>query len=114
MIELSGHGGSDFLVIREFFECIEQNKQPFFDVYCATTMASVAILSHRSLLERGVPYDIPDFHKEEALIKYENDMLTPFYSDDGKAPTVPCCSHPEFQPSEEDRENYRRILEANC
>ena len=114
MIELSGHGGSDFLVIREFFECIEQNKQPFFDVYCATTMASVAILSHRSLLERGVPYDIPDFHKEEALIKYENDMFTPFYSDDGKAPTVPCCSHPEFQPSEEDRENYRRILEANC
>jgi len=110
MIELAGHGGSDFLVIREFFECIEQSKQPFFDVYCATTMASVAILSHRSLLERGVPYDIPDFHKEEELTKYEDDTLSPFYGDDGTPPTLPCCSHPEFKPSKKDIENYKNII----
>ena len=110
MIELSGHGGSDFLIIREFFECIEQSKQPFLDVYCATTMASVAILSHRSLLERGVPYDIPDFHREEELIKYESDNLSPFYRDDGTAPTIPCCSHSDFRPSISDRENYEKII----
>ena len=69
-------------------------------------MASVAILSHRSLLKRGEPYDIPDFHNEEELVRYENDTLTPFYGDHGEAPTLPCCSHPSFQPSKEDVEKY--------
>jgi len=112
LIESSGHGGSDFLIIREFFDCIKQKKQPFFDVFCATTMASVAILSHRSLLEGGVPYDIPDFRKEEDLQKYENDTLTPFYGENGEKPTLPCCSHPEFSPLSEDRENYKKIINS--
>ena len=100
------------MFIREFFECITENKKPFFDVYCATTMASVAILSHRSLLERGVPYDIPDFHNEEDLKKYENDTLSPFYKEDGGKPDIPCCSHPDFKPSQEDREHYKMILNS--
>ncbi len=110
LIEKSGHGGGDFWVIREFFRCIRENKHPFFDVHCATTMASVAILSHRSLLERGVPYDIPDFHRKEDLQKYENDTLTPFYSADGSAPTLPCCSHPDYKPNEADIAAYRALL----
>lgn len=109
LIDKSGHGGGDFLVFREFFECIAENKQPFFDVYCSTTMASVAILAHRSILEGGSPYDIPDFHKEEDLVKYENDNLTPFWSGD-QAPTLPCCSHPDYKPTQEDVEEYRRVL----
>ena len=112
LIELSGHGGSDFLVIREFLDCIRENKEPFFDVYRATTMASVAILSHRSVLERGTPYDIPDFHNEADLEKYENDRLTPFYGDGGEEPTLPCCSHPDFTPAEEEIERYKRILNS--
>ena len=110
LIEASGHGGGDFLVIREFFECITENKRPFFDVYCATTMASVGILAHRSLLERSTPYDIPDFHNEEDLLKYENDTLTPFIGIDGEEPTLPVCSHPDFKPSEKDVLEYKRIL----
>ena len=112
LIELAGHGGSDFLVIREFLECIAENKQPFFDVYRATTMASVAILSHRSTLERGGPYDIPDFHNESDLEKYEHARLTPFYGDNGEKPTLPCCSHPDYTPSEQAREKYRKALSA--
>ena len=110
LIELCGHGGGDFFVIREFLECISEKKQPFFDVYRSTCMASVAILAHRSILNGGVPYDVPDFHKEEDLKKYENDVLTPFYGDNGEAPTLPCCSHPDFKASEQEREKYRRIL----
>ena len=72
-------------------------------------MASVAILAHRSILEGGVPYDIPDFHKDEDLVKYENDNLTPFWSGD-QAPTLPCCSHPDYKPTREDVEEYRRVL----
>ena len=113
LIELSGHGGGDFLVVREFLTCIRENKQPFFDVYRSTTMASVAILSHRSLLERGVPYDIPDFHDESELIRYENDRLTPFYGDNGEEPSLPCCSHPDFVADEDTIEDYRRILNTD-
>ena len=66
------------------------------DVYFATTMASVAILGHRSILYGGVPYDIPDFHKEADRVKYENDYITPFYGSDGSEPTIRSTNHPEF------------------
>lgn len=110
LIEKAGHGGGDYFVIREFFNCIREGKTPFFDVYCATTMSAVGILAHRSLLERGVPYDIPDFHREEDLKKYENDTLTPFYGADGSAPTLPCCSHPDYKPNQADVEAYQALL----
>lgn len=92
LIEKAGHGGGDFLIIREFLNCIREGKKPVFDEYFATAMASVAILGHRSLLERGTPYDIPDFSREEDCVKYENDRLTPFYGSDGSEPTLPCSS----------------------
>ncbi len=50
-IEKAGHGGGDYFVIREFFNCIRENKKPEFDEYFATTMTSVAILGYRSLAE---------------------------------------------------------------
>lgn len=109
LIEKSGHGGGDFFVIREFFSCIRENKKPLFDEYFATTMASVAILAHRSLLERGVPYDIPDFRTEEARKQYENDRITPFYGSDGSEPTIVATSHSEnHRLTEEDLAEYDR------
>lgn len=110
LIEATAHGGGDFFVIREFFNCIRENKKPAFDIYTATTMSSVAILAHRSILEGSVPYDIPDFRKEEDRKKYENDTLSPFYGPDGAEPTLPCCSRPDYKPSDERVEEYRRIL----
>lgn len=106
MMERSGNG-AEFFVIREFFRCIRQKKQPIMDVYFATTMASVGILGHRSLLEKGVPYDIPDFRKEADRQQYENDRLTPFWGPDGSPPTIPCCSDPDFRPTEEQLNAYR-------
>lgn len=91
LIKKSGHGGADFFVLRHFFDCIRNNKQPeYFDVYGANLMASAAILGHRSMLEYGVPYDLPDFRKEEDRVKWENDFLTPYYGSDGSEPTLPC------------------------
>ena len=49
LIKKATHGGGDFLVIREFFDAIRENRQPIFDVYFATTMASVGILAHPRL-----------------------------------------------------------------
>lgn len=110
MIEKAGHGGGDFFVIREFFDCIRENKKPLFDEHFATTMASVGILSHRSLLARGVPYDIPDFHKEEDRKQYEKDTLTPFWGSDGSAPTIHPCSDLNYGPTQEEMDAYDRAL----
>ena len=111
LIEQTGHGGGDFLVIREFFDCIREKKRPEFDVYFATTMASVGILAHRSLLQRGVPYDIPDFRKEEERVRYENDTISPFYASEGSLPTVEPDSH-WSEPDAERIARYEKLLNS--
>ena len=110
LIRASGHGGGDFLVMREFLRCIAENRRPEFDVYFATAMASVGILAHRSLLQKGVPFDVPDFSKEEDRRKWENDELTPFWGPDGEAPTVPCCSEPDYPLDEEKFNIYKKNI----
>lgn len=115
IIESSGHGGGDFITVRMFLECIEQGKQPEhpFDVHSAVTMSSVAILAHRSALEGGMPYDIPDFHDEEQRKKYENDRLSPFYGPDGSAPTLPCCpTKPDYKPDQEQIDKYMEMINS--
>ncbi len=113
LIEKSGHGGGDYLTVRMFTECVKEGKQPPhpFDIYSATAMSSVAISAHRSVLGGGIPYDIPDFRKEKDRILYENDDLTPFWGDNGEEPTLPCCSHPEYKPTEKQMELYFKELE---
>ena len=112
VFKTSGHGGSDYLCCRMFMECLKNHKQPEhpFDIYSAVNMSSVGILAHRSMLEGGIPYDIPDFKKAEDLEQYRNDHLSPFYGADGSKPTIPCCSHPDFKPTEIQIKNYKKAL----
>ena len=107
-----GHGGGDYLTCRMFLECVKNKKQPEFpfDIQSAVNMSSVAILAHRSMLEGGKPYDIPNLVKEEERKIYENDRLTPFYASNGDKPTLPCCSKTDFQPTAQQIENYKKIL----
>lgn len=113
LIAKSGHGGGDYLTARMFLDCIREGKQPPhpFHIHSAIAMSSVAILAHRSMLEGGVPYDIPDFTKPEDCAKYENDRLAPYYGTDGSEPTLPCCSHPDFKPTDEQMKKYLEVLE---
>lgn len=101
-IKTSGHGGGDYLTARMFLDCIREGHQPEhpFDIYSAVAMSSVAILGHRAILEGGITFDIPDFRNEEDVKKYENDRLTPFIGSDGSQPNIPCCSRPEYRPTE--------------
>ena len=111
LIEKAGHGGGDFFVAREFLDCIREGRQPAFDVYFATAMASAAILGHRSLLEDGKAYDIPDFRKEEDRVKYENDRISPFYGTDGTEPTIAPSSKMDHYPiTEEGKRNYDALV----
>lgn len=107
-----GHAGGDFFVIRAFLQTIRGEIENPFDVYFATTLASVAILAHRSQLENGAPYDIPDFRKEDDRQKWENDHLTPFWEGD-VPPSIPCCSHPDYQPSDEAIEWFQAAWEKS-
>ncbi len=115
LIKKSEHGGGDFKTVRLFLECIREKKQPPmpFDVYSSTVMSSVAILGHRSVLNGGKVYDIPDFRNEADRALYENDDLTPFWREDGRAPTVPCCSHPDYKPSEKQLKLYAEAIKDN-
>lgn len=110
-INQSGHGGGDYIIARMFLDCIREGKQPEhpFDIYSATAMSSVAILAHRSILSGGIPYDIPDFRLEECRKEYENDKQTPFYGTDGSEPNIPCCSNPDYKPTQE---QISRMIEA--
>ena len=112
-INASGHGGSDYVTARMFIECIKQGKQPEhpFDLKSAIAMSSVAILAHRSSLQGGKPYEIPDFSKAEDREKYENDYLSPYYKTDGTEPTMPCCSHPDYAPTDLQVQLYKDLVD---
>ncbi len=112
-LKVSGHGGGDFLTVRMFADCVRNKKQPShpFDVYSAVNMSSVAILAHRSMLDGGVPYDIPDFTKEEVRVQFENDRLTPFHGSDGSKPNIPCCSVTDYKPTPEQIEMKNKLIE---
>jgi len=73
-------------------------------------MSSVAILGHRSVLNGGIPYDIPDYHNEETRKQLENDTDSPFYCSDGREPTIPCCSHPDYRVTDEQLKNYLEFI----
>ena len=111
-IEGSGHGGGDYIVARMFIDCIKEGRQPEhpYDIHSAVAMASTAILAHRSILNGGIPYDIPDFRLEECRKQYENDRQTPFCGTDGSRPNIPCCSNPDYSPTEEQISKMQEIL----
>ncbi|MBR5561859.1 MAG: Gfo/Idh/MocA family oxidoreductase [Clostridia bacterium] len=111
-IENSGHGGGDYIVSRMFLECIKEGRQPEhpYDIHSAVAMSSAAILAHRSVMNGGIPYDIPDFRKEECRKEYENDRQTPFYGTDGSEPNIPCCSNPDYSPTQEQINKMEEIL----
>ena len=111
----AGHGGGDFMAIYSFIKALEDGVEPYWDVYRATTTASVAILAWRSVLNGNIPYDIPDFRFEEDRVKYENDDLSPYppaepeYGVNGVYDVgIPCSSKP-YTPPEEWLDNHHRI-----
>ena len=107
-IKQAGHAGGDYLAPRAFLDCLKKKEQPSFpfDIYSAVNMSSVAILAHRSVLNGGMPFDIPDFHNEKERVKFENDQQSPFYHFDGRVPNIPCCSHPEYKPTKKQIDDF--------
>lgn len=88
----SGHSGGDYYATYEFLDCVQNNRQPFFNVYRSCAMSAVAIMGWRSSLNNGKQYKIPDFTNEEERKLYENDNLTPFPDENGNV-NYPCTKY---------------------
>jgi predicted dehydrogenase len=74
----AGHGGGDFWTDYYFAEAIRSGGPPYLDVYRGVTMSSVGILSWKSALEDGRPFDMPDFKNESSRKSYESDHWSPW------------------------------------
>lgn len=56
-----GHDGMDYLVLRAFIECIQQNRPFPIDVYDAASWMAVTCLSEQSIAMGSAPVPVPDF-----------------------------------------------------
>lgn len=57
----AGHGGMDWLVLNDFFDCLMQNKPMPIDVYDMASWMAVTPLTEKSIALGGTPVEIPDF-----------------------------------------------------
>ena len=85
---IASHNGSDYYMVKDFLNCVINNTEPFFDVYCASSMAATGILGWRSCMEHGKEFVIPDFRDKAQREQWKNDDLTPFPDENGKS-TLP-------------------------
>ncbi|MBQ4606194.1 MAG: Gfo/Idh/MocA family oxidoreductase [Clostridia bacterium] len=90
----AGHGGSDFLLSKNFLEYLRGEYEPFFDVYRSVALSAAGILAWYSALEDGKPFDIPDFRDRAERAKYADDFRTPFPDENGEGITLACSSKP--------------------
>jgi hypothetical protein len=56
-----GHGGADYLVVREFVNAVKSRTQTPIDVYDSVVMASIIPLSQESIAKGSAPVECPDF-----------------------------------------------------
>lgn len=62
----------------------------------------ILLIANCLSLENGISFDISGLN--------QNDRLTPFVGSDGNAPTLPCCSHPDFKLDQKQLELYKELL----
>ena len=58
---VGGHGGMDGLVMRDFINCVKDNRKPPIDVYDMAAWMSIGALSEESIALGGHPVAVPDF-----------------------------------------------------
>ena len=56
-----GHGGMDFLVVREFVKSAAEKSEPPIDTYEAALLGAITPLSEKSIATGSHPVEIPDF-----------------------------------------------------
>jgi hypothetical protein len=89
---MAGHGGADYYVMHHVCESLRGNENAdVIDLYEALDMFLPGMFAYFSVLEGGIPMEIPDLRKPEEREKWRNDtrctdpevagdMLIPGYS----------------------------------
>jgi len=65
---MEGHGGMDYLVYNEFFECVRNKREMPIDVYDAASWMCITPLSEKSIELGGAPVAIPDFKNRKGSL----------------------------------------------
>lgn len=72
----AGHGGMDYVELREFVDRLKDGGQMQCDVYDAASWMVIACLSEKSIKEGGAPQLIPDFTRGAYKTRPAKDVLT--------------------------------------
>ena len=72
------HYGLDMVLTIHFLRFLNDDYEPFFDVYKSVALSAAGILSWYSMLSDSKPMDIPDFTKKEERDKVRDDFRMPF------------------------------------
>jgi len=64
---LSGHGGGDYFVLKDFCTAVQAGIRPSIDVYDAVTWSAIVPLSVESVARGGVPVDVPNFMRSRGM-----------------------------------------------
>lgn len=70
-----GHGGMDFLMLRELFDAIEKEEEMPIDVYDAATWMAITALSEQSIAMGGAPVAVPDFTGGSWVMRPGKDVI---------------------------------------
>ena len=73
-----GHGGSDFFTMYNFCEKILGREAEIIDIYETCDMFVPGLLAYESILEGGMPKDVPNFRNKEERDAYRNNTACPF------------------------------------
>ena len=57
----AGHGGMDYVMLKNLFKCIAEKRPMPIDVYDAVAWMSITALSEQSIKQGSVPIECPDF-----------------------------------------------------
>lgn len=74
------HYGLDMVLMIHFLRFLNDEEEPFFNVYRSAALSAAGILSWYSMLSDSKPMDIPDFTKKEQRDEVRDDFRMPFVS----------------------------------
>ena len=72
----AGHGGMDYVELRDFVDRLKSGEEMMCDVYDAAAWMVITALSEKSIKEGGAPQQIPDFTRGAYKTRPSADVLT--------------------------------------
>lgn len=75
-----GHGGMDYLCLRDFVSSVAAGTRPPIDVYDMATWMAITVLSEQSVNAGGAPVAVPDFTNGKWIERTEPMLASTFVS----------------------------------